>query len=32
VKDENPWIDPGSQGFCRVFGLINFFVGDFFSI
>jgi len=30
VEDESPWVGPGPQGFCRVFGLVGFFVGGFF--
>jgi len=32
VEDESPWVGPGPQGFCRVFGPVGFFVGGFFSI
>jgi len=30
VEDESPWVGPGPQGFCRVFGPVGFFVGGFF--
>jgi len=30
VEDESPWVGPGPQSFCSVFGLVNFFVGNFF--
>jgi len=32
VEDEIPWVGPGPQGFCRVFGPVGFFVGGFFSM
>jgi len=32
VEDKSPWVGPGPQGFCRVFGSMDFFVGGFFSI
>jgi len=25
VEDESPWVGPGPQGFCRVFGPVGFF-------
>jgi len=30
VEDESPWVGPGPQGFCRVFGPVDFFVGGLF--
>jgi len=32
VEDESPWVGPGPQGFCKVFGPVGFFVGGFFSM
>ena len=32
MEDESPWVGPGPQGFCKVFGLVGFFDGSFFSI
>jgi len=32
MEDESPWVGPGPQGFCRIFGPVDFFVGGFFSM
>ena len=30
MEDESPWIGPSPQGFCRIFGPMNFFSVGFF--
>ena len=31
MEDENPWVGPSPQGFCKVFSLVDFFDGAFFQ-